>query len=166
MVDGNLYSDPRVGDRRCKCGEIKILSHAFCGGHICRTKSKEEELRRIRQQQIALQKQALEEERIAREKKIEEARVAREKKIERKRQLKEEKAAKRKRGFRLNTMALKSVLENSERERDAEAKELINLQRRNANQSLIDKQIKKYQSAIRTVKKAQADLSRHKRGLQ
>lgn len=159
-----MYSNPRIGVRHCKCGEIKILSHAFCGGHICRTQSQEEALERIRRQQASVTVEIVSKHQQDREQRLEIQRQQKEEKLRKLKERKEQKVAERRRLFRLNTMALKGVLENAEKKRDAEAKTLLVLQKRQANQSIIDRQIKKYQSTIKAVKKAQADLTKHKRG--
>lgn len=162
MVD-DLYSNPRIGERHCKCGEIKILSHAFCGGHVCRTQSQKAAIERTRSQQAALTVEIVSKRQQAREQKIEIQCQQKEAKLRKQEERKEQKAAEKKRLFKLNTRALKGVLVNAEKKRDAEAKTLLVLQKKQAGQAIIDRQIKKYQSTNRAVKKAQADLTKHKR---
>jgi hypothetical protein len=164
-MEDNLRSDPRRDERYCKCGEIKILHVPFCGGYVCKTLSRKIELSAIEHNKIQKAQEfersvarELKQIQLAREQEKERVRVAREKEIRKQK-------AESKKQFSLNADALKWVLRNAENKRDVEAKMLLDIQKKTLNQSVIDKQIKKYQSAIRAVEKAQRDLLRHQRGL-
>ena len=142
-----ILMEPRIGEQKCFCGNYKPTYARFCGGFdICKTKQASDD----RDASIERERLNRKIELITRNKQI---------KLDEKTKLIKKVEADKKRKIRLNTEALRLVLQNEENERDHIAEQITKLDPHSDNAVLLDQLTRKYKAAIRKIKRTQGDLN-------